>query len=117
MSYFKFNLLTGFSFGGLLACSVAAKLCREPDLTAEQLQHSLVCITFGQPMISINVIQETAQQMPVFCAIVHCVLMSGDMLPFIMKFLDTAALNSDYITSQVLIISFAIFYSFNFYRN
>lgn len=85
----------GSSFGGLLACSVTAKLCREPDLSVEQLQRNLVCITFGQPMVSINVIQETAQQIPVFNTIVHSVLLSKDVVPFVLRFLDTAVMITD----------------------
>ena len=47
-----------------------------------------MCITFGQPLINISSVLETAQQIPVLNSILHNVLMEKDILPKLLKFLE-----------------------------
>ena len=57
-------------------------------MTSDQLVNSVVCITFGQPILFVEAVQVTAQQIPVLNSITHMVLLEDDMVPHVMKFLD-----------------------------
>ena len=50
--------LLGFSFGGMLACCIAANIWRRSQINADVLKEQVICITFGQPLISIPFVQE-----------------------------------------------------------
>lgn len=76
---------TGFSFGGMLACSIAAKLW-SISLDHGLLQRSLCCITFGQPMISIPYVQKIAQLYPKLEQTIHLVLNKEDLIPGLMHY-------------------------------
>ena len=80
--------LIGFSFGGLLACSVTARLFQQPYLTSDQLAGSLMCITFGQPLISMQEIKETAHRLPLFKSVLHCIFTEDDIFPHLMRYTE-----------------------------
>ena len=71
-----------------MACSVASKLFRDTYMTSDQLVNSVVCITFGQPILFVEAVQVTAQQIPVLSSITHMVLLEDDMVPHVIKCLD-----------------------------
>ena len=54
---------SGFSFGGMLACNVTAKLWRETYASVGLLKN-VICISFGQPLIKIPSVQEAVQDFP-----------------------------------------------------
>ena len=57
-------------------------------MTSDQLMNSVLCITFGQPILFVEAVQVTAQQIPVLNSITHMVLLEDDMVPHVMKCLD-----------------------------
>ena len=67
---------------------MVAKLCCETYLTSDQISSSVVCITFGQPLVNLHPVLEAAQKLPVLNSIVHSVIMEIDILPKIMTFLE-----------------------------
>ena len=77
--------IAGFSFGGLLALSLAALLWKLPYLSADLLTEDFICITFGQPIINLPVVQEVTEECPEFESIVHTIFAKADLIP---KFLD-----------------------------
>ena len=80
--------IAGFSFGGLLALSLAASLWNLPYISADRLKEDFVCITFGQPLISLPAVQEVTEECPEFQSIVHSIFTKADLVPQLMKFLD-----------------------------
>ena len=80
--------MVGFSFGGLLALSLTALLWKLPYLSADFLKENLICVTFAQPLITIPVVQEIAEECLEFESTVHSIFMRADLAPQLMKFLD-----------------------------
>lgn len=80
--------MIGFSFGGLLALSLAALLWKLSYFSADLLKENLICVTFAQPLITIPAVQEIAEECPEFESTVHSIFMSTDLAPQLMKFLD-----------------------------
>ncbi len=78
-------VIAGFSFGGLLACSIAAKLCRT-TLDPCLLQRNLCCITFGQPLIAIPFVQKTVEMFPHLEKAIHLVYDKEDIIPGLMHY-------------------------------
>lgn len=76
----KFRYI-GFSFGGLLACYVAAYIWRASCLDTSRLQKNVSCITFGQPLFSIPYVQEMIQIYPAFEKTLYLVLDKEDIVP------------------------------------
>ena len=76
-------LLTGFSFGGVLATCVAAKLwCKALD--SQLLKRNLCCITFGQPIITVSTVAAVANTFPDLNSILHLVYDKEDTFPGLM---------------------------------
>ena len=73
--------IIGFSFGGLLACYVAAYIWRASCLDVARLQRNVMCITFGQPLFSIPYVQEMIQIYPAFEQTLHLILDKEDIIP------------------------------------
>ena len=71
-----------------MACSVTAKLFQQPYLISDQLAGSLMCVTFGQPLISMQEIKETAHQLPLFKSVLHCIYAENDVLPQLMRYTE-----------------------------
>ena len=80
--------IAGFSFGGLLALSLAALLWKLPYISADRLKEDFICITFGQPLISLPAVQEVTEECPEFQSIVHSIFTKADLVPQLTKFLD-----------------------------
>ena len=78
--------ILGFSFGGVLACYIAACLWEESFLSIKQLQSSLTCITFGQPFLEIPYIKEAINH---FCDLKYTfynVYDEEDLFPFLVQY-------------------------------
>ena len=63
----------GFSFGGMLACYVAANLWRKSFISGDVLEKNVLCITFGQPLITIPYVEEAIKDFPALESTIHCV--------------------------------------------
>jgi GTP-binding protein EngB required for normal cell division len=80
-------VFTGFSFGGMLASCVSARLWQ--NATADQaflLQH-VVCITFGQPFLQIKMVQDEIQICPQFEQSLHSIFYKDDVVPLMLSYL------------------------------
>ncbi len=97
------NSVTGFSFGGLLAKAVAARMWREPLLSVESLQENLACITLGAPMITLPVVTMAMEEAPQFGNTVHSIMLNSDPIPNLFMFLDPRC---EEVGSEVLLPSF-----------
>ena len=85
--------LTGFSFGGMLACCVAANLWKSSHISATTLEQSVVCITFGQPLIKIKFFQEVAKDCPGLENTIHSIFWKEDVIPQILRYFGVGCIN------------------------
>ena len=81
-------LMTGFSFGGLLASAVAALVWDTPYISADLLKDNMTCVTFGQPHVAVNVIQRVAKSRPEMVATINAIFIDEDQVPSLMGLLD-----------------------------
>ena len=98
----SFNSVIGFSFGGLLAKAVAARMWREPLLSVESLQENVACITLGAPMITLPVVTMAMEEAPQFGSTVHSIMLDSDPIPKFCMFLDPRC---EEVGSEVLLPS------------
>ncbi len=59
-----------------------------PYMGADLLKSHLVCITFGQPHVTVPLLADVARQRAELASTIHCVYSRDDMVPRLMKFLD-----------------------------
>ena len=81
-------LCIGFSFGGILACCVAAHIWRRSYISANVLMKSMVCITFGQPLLSIPLLQDVTRRIPQFESTIHSVFDREDAVPQLLHYFN-----------------------------
>ncbi len=55
---------------------------------ADLLKDHLVCITFGQPHLTVPLLADVGRQRTELASTIHCVYSQDDMVPRLMKFLD-----------------------------
>ncbi len=55
---------------------------------ADLLKDHLVCITFGQPHVTVPLLADVGRQRAELASTIHCVYSHDDMVPRLMKFLD-----------------------------
>ncbi len=55
---------------------------------ADLLKSHLVCITFGQPHVTVTLLADVARQRAELASTIHCVYSQDDKVPRLMKFLD-----------------------------
>ena len=78
-----FTIILGFSFGGILAHSCATHLWSlSQEICSELLEKNLLCITFGQPIISLSA--DTTADKSRF----HAIYITDDIIPRMMRYLD-----------------------------
>ena len=70
----------GFSLGGLLACSVHAKIWNSPNVSP-RIKENLVCITFGQPHVPIPGLEDLAVDYLNIENTVHAIQYEKDLVP------------------------------------
>ena len=78
----------GFSFGGMLACSIAAVLWKDSCIPIEVLEKNVVCITYGQPVISIPSVQHVIKNIPHFQDTIYCVFTKEDVFPTVLRYFN-----------------------------
>ena len=82
------NHRAGFSFGGLLACAVAAQVWHSSYISSQHLQENLVCITFAQPHLEVPQLEEVARECPDIWSTIHCIYYKEDLVPRLVRILD-----------------------------
>ncbi|KAL5491679.1 hypothetical protein EMCRGX_G017011 [Ephydatia muelleri] len=83
-------VLTGFSFGGMLACSVAASIWNLSAITPEEFKRRVVCITFGQPLISIPYVEDIIKTSHEFQESIHLIFDQNDVIPRLLRFASSS---------------------------
>ena len=78
----------GFSFGGLLACSITAAVWNTPYIRPDVLKRSLVCITFGQPHIALPAVAKVAREQPEMVSVIHTIHLQDDVFPRLLSVLN-----------------------------
>jgi hypothetical protein len=82
----------GFCIGGVLAQMLTARLWLLPQTTdMDHLMSSVVCITFGQPMVQSEMLSHVAEIFPDFRNNVHAIELVDDNSPSILERLDSLA--------------------------
>ena len=84
----KHILHPGFSFGGLLACSITAGVWDTPYIRADVLKRSLVCVTFGQPHIALPAVAKVAREQPEMVSVIHTIHLQNDVFPQLLSVLN-----------------------------
>ena len=84
---------TGFSFGGMLACCVAANIWNKSYINTDALEKSVVCITFGQPLLSIPLVQEVVKKFPRFEATIHSIFDKEDIIPRLLRYFSVGCMH------------------------
>ena len=77
----------GFSFGGMLACCVCAQLWHNTMADQEALAQDIICITFGQPLLPIKVVEDEIAISPLFERSIHCIFNKDDSVPLALSYL------------------------------
>ena len=67
--------------------AIAAKIWDLPHASMQNL-HRLKCITFGQPQISMTLVEQVVDRFPEFVESVHALYLENDDLPRVMALLD-----------------------------
>ena len=78
---------SGCSLGGLLACAVAADVWSSAYIRTDILQNSLVCVTFGQPHISLPGVLQAARE-PELASAIHTLHLYDDVFPRVLPLLN-----------------------------
>ena len=76
----------GFSFGGMMACHMAAVLWKGSSLDRDILKKNIICITFGQPLIPIVSVEEAINDHPQFEDTIHAVYEKDDFIPRVLYY-------------------------------
>ena len=79
---------TGFSFGGLLASTLAACVWDTPYIGSDLLKENMACITFGQPHVTVEIIDRVARRRPKMVSTIHAIFIKDDQIPSLMGLLD-----------------------------
>jgi GTP-binding protein EngB required for normal cell division len=83
-------IFTGFSFGGMLACCVCVRLWKSTTKQEVLLQRA-TCITFGQPLLKIKMVEEEIRVSPQFEKSIHSVYSMDDNVPLMISCMDVVA--------------------------
>ena len=82
----------GFSLGGLLACSIAAKLWILPFFSADILLQNVACIMFGPPYVNFSYplphLEEAIHQFPDILQSFYSFHLRDDIIPKFYLFAD-----------------------------
>ena len=84
------DCMIGFSFGGLLACAVAASVWETCYISTDLLRQNLVCITFGQPHVAMPMLDRVVSQRPELVSTIHSFHCEDDPVPRLLRFLDVS---------------------------
>ena len=90
----------GFSFGGLLACSIASNLWNLPYFNADILLKNVACIMFGPPCVSLPRIEDAICHYP---ESFHSFFLKDDFIPklYSLRHREGLFLVQHYLSKQV----------------
>ena len=88
----------GFSFGGLVACAVAAQVWHSSYISSQHLQENLICITFAQPHLEVPQLEDIVRECPSITSTIHCIYYNEDLIPRLVRILDQSC--SQALTKQ-----------------
>ena len=71
-----------------MASAVAASVWDTPYISSDLLKENMTCITFGQPLVSVDVIQRVAKARPEMVTTIHAIFTEQDQIPSLMSLLD-----------------------------
>ena len=80
--------MTGFSFGGLLAANLTACVWETMHDDAALLKQNLICITFGQPHVTVPMLESPAVQNSELASCIHSFYCEDDPVPRLLRVLD-----------------------------
>ena len=80
-------LCVGFSFGGMLASCISARLWHNTMADQEALAQRMICITFGQPLLQMKMVEEEICISPQFEQSIHCIFIKDDLVPLTFSYL------------------------------
>lgn len=93
----------GFSFGGLLACSIASNLWNLPYFNADILLKNVACIMFGPPCVSLPRIEDAICHYPNILESFHSFFLKDDFIPklYSLRHREGLFLVQHYLSKQV----------------
>ena len=71
-----------------MASAVAASVWDTPYISSDLLKENMTCITFGQPLVSVDVIQRVAKARPEMVTTIHAIYTEQDQIPSLMSLFD-----------------------------
>ena len=72
-----------------MAQMLVGQLWLLPQINTEQLMSSVICITFGQPLIQSDLLKNVVEIYPDFRNNVHAICSSNDNFPLLVETLDS----------------------------
>ena len=79
----------GFSFGGMLAMCITSQLWHCAMADQQALSERIICITFGQPLMQLKMVEEQISFSPQFEQSIHCVFRQEDVFPVVLSYIPT----------------------------
>ena len=71
-----------------MASAVAASVWDTPYISSDLLKKNMTCITFGQPLVSVDIVQKVARRRPEMVTTINAVFTEQDQIPSLMGLLD-----------------------------
>ena len=71
-----------------MASTVAACVWETPFITSDHLKENMLCITFGQPLVSVEVVQRVVRNRPEIISTLHSIYLEDDHIPSLLSLLD-----------------------------
>ena len=84
------HAIIGFSFGGLLAAYITSRIWSTSYIRKDVLGKRVICITFGQPVITVPCIRQVAENCPEFESSIHSIFSTEDVIPHLMRLVACA---------------------------
>jgi hypothetical protein len=75
----------------MLACCIMANLWQESRISAKVLLKRATCITFGQPFMKIQLVDQVLRMCPDLEKSIHSVFLKDDLFPQLMGYASLAA--------------------------
>ena len=73
----------------MLAVCITAQLWHNTMADQQALAKHIICITFGQPLMQLKMVEEEIGFSPQFEKSIHCILYKDDLFPVVLGYLPT----------------------------
>ena len=67
---------------------MAACVWDSPYISSDLLKENMACITFGQPHVTVNILERVARRRPKMISSIHAIFIKDDQIPRLMGLLD-----------------------------